>query len=116
MHGPVGTTPGGAYPLLTLLMVMGMLACVSVCFAAPFIVCDAPPEEELVTSYVVTMDGGAAIEVDAPLHYDLAGVPDGTYSVVVEAKNLWGGGSPSVPFEFTKGAPSIVVGVEISIE
>lgn len=85
-------------------------------FAQPFLICDTPPAEEMVTSYIVALDGGAEIEVDAPLHYDLSGVAEGAHDVEIKAKNVWGTESPSAPFNFSKSLPSGTTGTTITAE
>ena len=87
----------------------------SIVMAAPFLMCDDPPEGERVTSYLVSLNGGDEIETPAPLYYDLAGIEDGTHIIDVKAKNIWGSGSPAAPFPFTKTVPSEVMGISISI-
>lgn len=74
-------------------------------FAAPFIVCDPAIEGESVTGYVLTING-VDEDVDAPLRYDCAGLPDGNHDVTARAKNAWGTSEPSVALNFTKALPS----------
>ncbi len=35
-------------------------------FAEPFLICDAPPSEEEVTSYFILIDGGTEVETPRP--------------------------------------------------
>lgn len=81
--------------------------------AEPYIVCDPAPEEELVTGYVLTING-AEEETAVPLHYDCVGLPDGSYEITARAKNAWGVSEISVPLNFTKAVPSVPVTMELS--
>lgn len=75
--------------------------------AAPFLICDDPPDEERVFRYVLLIDGGmVAIETPAPLHYDLGGMTDGVHDFEVRAENVEGLSGPAF-FSFTKGLPSV---------
>lgn len=48
------------------------------------------------------------------LHYDLANVGNGTYTVQADAVNVFGGVSPdSAPFTFTKGVPAPPANIRI---
>lgn len=67
--------------------------------AAPFLVCDLDPENNTV-EYVIRSSTGEEIVTPYPLHYDLAGAPDGTYTIQVRARNEVGD-SPGVDFIFT---------------
>ena len=95
-----------------LFVVLAIVFMASVAWSAPFLVCDV---DENTTSYLVVMNDGAVVETPAPLHLDLATIPNGNYAVTVRAKNFWGV-SPSVPFEFTKALPVIANGVGLSSE
>ena len=82
--------------LLTFLTVL--YPCIA--FGAPFLVCDPDPNA---THYLVTLDGGAEVEVTAPLHFDLKGVATGKHSLSVKAKNkLWGVVSDATPLDFVR--------------
>ena len=95
-----------------LFVILVVLFWASVAWSAPFLVCDV---DENTTSYLVGMNDGAVVETPAPLHLDLATIPNGDYAVTVRGKNFWGV-SPSVPFEFTKALPAIAAGVGLSSE
>ena len=81
-------------------------------WGAPFIVCD--PQEGVV-GYTLTglTDLTVAAQVDGSLKYDLANLPNGTYTVSVAACNIWGCGDPAVPFVIAKQVPARPVGVRL---
>ena len=95
--------------------------------AAPFLVADAvavasDPNLNPV-SYVLTGLSTSAISVAAAqnadgtlqLHYDLATLPNGSYTVTATAVNIFGNTSaPSAPLTFTKGAPGTPTNLRIS--
>jgi hypothetical protein len=84
--------------------------------AAPFLVCDDPPLSENVTHYGVRNVATDAIEVvPAPLHYDLAPLPDGAFDLEIWAINAWGE-SARVPFAGVKLAPGTPNGLALSTE
>lgn len=81
----------------------------------PYVVCDAVPVTGVQPEkYTLIMDGGAPFDVDPQtlvdgsrrLHYDVSGVPAGTHSMSVAAKNMWGASS-TVPFGFTRSVPTV---------
>ena len=95
--------------------------------ASPFLVCDPYPgsgDPNLIpTTFEVT--GVAGTPVSSPaftnpdgtkiLHYDLATLANGNYTVTATAVNVFGGASPSsAPFTFTKGVPAQPGGLRIS--
>ncbi len=98
-----------------MIVLVSLLFVPTLAMAAPFFTCDDPPEEECVTSYVLSINDGAKFETPAPLHYDLAGIPDGPLKIDVEAKNVRGV-SISVPFIFSNEPPSVAVGATIVID
>lgn len=88
--------------------------------ASPFLVCD-PVSGSLdqftkPASYVITglsstpISTAATVNADGTvqLHYDLAQLPHGTYSVTAAAVNSLGGVGPesAPPFSFTSGLPA----------
>ena len=88
-------------------------------YAAPFLVCDPYPAnaDPSVTPTTFILKGlaanpimtGAQINPDGTvqLHYDLATLSNGNYTVVADAINVFGGASPdSLPFVFTAGIPA----------
>ena len=88
---------------------------------AVFVVSD-PVSSNQPTKYVITMDGGAAFEVDPQpvtggvrLHYDVTGVSNGTHNMTVSAKNMWGQ-STAVPFSFAKAVPTAPSNIALSVE
>lgn len=93
-------------------VLIGLLFFSTSAIAAPFLVCDDPPVEEEVTGYVLSIDGGPEIETLAPLHYNLADIPEGMHNIEIQAQNIYGMSLP-VPFSFTKGFPSAVSGITI---
>ena len=66
-----------------------------VAYANPFLVCD--PQSN-VTEYVIR-SGGQEVVTPYPLHYDLQGLPDGSYTFYVRARNA-DGDSAEVEFSF----------------
>ena len=51
-------------------------------------------------------------QADGSLKYDLASVPNGTYTLTVAACNMWGFSS-TAPFSFSKQIPSAPAGLRI---
>ena len=87
--------------------------------ASPFLVCDPYPagQDQFVTPASFVLKGLSANPISTgvqtnpdgtiQLHYDLATLGNGTYTVIVDAVNVLGGVSPdSLPFTFTKGVPA----------
>jgi len=99
---------------ITILFFIALLLPV-LAFASPFLVCD--PQTN-VTHYVITGD----INVTVPatdlgdgtvrLQYDLAGITEGTFTIEVKAKNVWGE-SVTVPFDFVKALPAVPSAIRI---
>jgi len=79
-------------------------------FADPFLVCD--PTSEDIASYIVKVNGGEEMlsqpasmgDGTVRLEYDLAGLPEGPFTIEVAAENVWGR-SPFAPFSSTKALP-----------
>ena len=95
--------------------------------AAPFLVCDPYPVQSdpnlNPVSFVITGIGANPISSQAftqadgsvILHYDLATLSNGRYTVTVDAVNVFGGDSgPSSPFAFSKGSPMVPSNLRIS--
>jgi hypothetical protein len=104
-----------------------LLALAGQVMASPFLVCDANPfnaDSSLnVATYVITGLGTSPISVQATtdnaggqfLHYDLATLPNGHYTVTAAALNAFGISSPeSSPLTFTKGAPATPLNLRLS--
>lgn len=81
-------------------------------YASPFLVCTPVPASTGTsvqpTSYTISglsasVTTAATVNPDGSvqLHYDLAAVPNGTYTVTVTAANSAGTSAPSAPFTFT---------------
>jgi hypothetical protein len=90
----------------------------AVALASPFLVCDPYPagldQNTMPVSFI--LKGLWANPISVPvqtnqdgtiqLHYDLATLPHGTYTVTADAVNVFGGVSgDSLPFSFTSGVP-----------
>ena len=95
--------------------------------ATPFLVADAvtPASDPNLNpvSYVLTGLATNPISVPATqnadgtlqLHYDLATLVNGSYTVTATAVNIFGNTSAaSAPFSFTKGAPAVPSNLRIS--
>jgi hypothetical protein len=80
--------------------------------ASPFLVCTPDPVVEI---YLIKVNGATAIEVPAPLHWDVGPLVEGQYQLEVAAKNIWGV-STYVPFDFNKIVPSSSSGIGLSPE
>ena len=83
--------------------------------AAPFLVTD--PQSGVV-GYEITGLGepvSFVAQADGSLKYDLASVPNGTYTLTVAACNMWGCSS-TAPFSFSKQVPAAPVGLRIAAE
>ena len=80
------------------ILAMAILAMAVSVSAAPFLVCDDPPAEELVTSYEMFQDGVSLGIVAAPLYFDLGTITPGQYSFTATVINAWGSSSPSNPY------------------
>ena len=96
-------------------------------YGAPFLVCDPYPVQADASlnpvNFVITGIGTSPVGSQAftqadgtvILHYDLANIPNGKYTVTVDAVNVFGGDSgPTSPFSFTRGAPSPPSNLRIS--
>lgn len=101
----------------TLLTIGIILAWASLAWSAPFLVCDP---QTGVDSYTVVLDGSSSSSVPQDLgdgtvrlHFDLAGISDGSHHVDVSAKNIWGE-SASVPLDFDKLLPGVPSGIGLS--
>jgi hypothetical protein len=94
--------------------------------ASPFLVCDPYPagldQSTMPVSFV--LKGLSAQPLSVPvqtnqdgtiqLHYDLSQQPHGTFTVVADAVNVFGGASPdSAPFVFTVGTPTAPTNLRI---
>ena len=95
--------------------------------ASPFLVADAvtPASDPNLNpvAYVLTGLATNPISVQATqnadgtlqLHYDLATLVNGSYTVTATAVNIFGNASaPSAPLTFTKGAPGTPTNLRIS--
>jgi hypothetical protein len=109
------------------LLCLGLLLVASRVCAAPFLTCDTNPlnaDSTLnVATYVITGLGTSPISVNAStdasggqfLHYDLATLPNGKYTVMAAAVNAFGNSSAeSAPLSFTKGAPATPLNLRLS--
>lgn len=105
-----------------LLLVAFLLVCPMVQAAGPYLVCASVPTTSVQpSSYTVTLDTAASIDVPAQIntdnsvqiHYDLSGVALGAHVVGLKAKNIWGE-SASVPFSFTKAVPATPISIGIA--
>jgi hypothetical protein len=109
-------------------LLLGLLLALSVSVrAAPFLVCD-PYAVQTDTNLIpvsFNLTGIAAQPISVPvttnadgtkaLHYDLANLGNGTYTVTAAAVNVFGGTSPAgTPFTFTKGVPATPTNLRIS--
>lgn len=107
------------------LIILLMLA--PIASAAPFLTCDPYPVQTdpnlIPVSFNLT--GLSAQPINTPvttnadgtkqLHYDLATLGHGTFTVAASAVNIFGGVSPaSAPFTFTDGLPATPTGLRIS--
>jgi hypothetical protein len=81
---------------ITLSVVFLFLA--SVAMAAPFLVCDAPQENEVVTEYEIFQDGVSLGKTFFPMHFDLKDVVPGAYNFTATAINEWGSSPISDPY------------------
>ena len=97
-------------------------------WGSPFLVCDpyqtAGVDPSLIPA-LFTITGLGATPVTSTafqqqdgtmiLHYDLAALAKGSYTVTVSAMNQFGGSSPDgAPFHFVIGVPSTPVNIRIS--
>jgi len=84
-------------------------------FGNPFLVCDP---QAGVTEYVVETNGAESAaftaEPDGSMKYDLAGLPQGSYTVRAKAGNIWGWSGYSDPFDFNKAVPGTPTGLRVS--
>jgi hypothetical protein len=104
---------------------LGLLVLASRVCASPFLVCDPYPFNANLslnpTAFIITGLGANPIQTPATalsggvyLHYDLAGLSFGNYTVTASAVNQFGGVSvPSAPFIFTLGAPAPPINLRI---
>lgn len=95
------------------LLVIAFMLLSSAAFAAPFIVCD--PQEGVIGYDITGLPGGTVsyiAQADGSIKYDLAAVPNDTYTMTVAACNVWGCSS-TAPFSFSKQVPSAPAGLRI---
>jgi hypothetical protein len=81
--------------------------------AAPFLVCD--PQSGVV-GYEITGLGepvSFVAQPDGSLKYDLASLPNGSYSGSVAACNMWGCGPATAIAPFVKAVPLAPAGVRL---
>jgi hypothetical protein len=96
-----------------LLLVMAFMLLASTSFAAPFLVCD--PQSGVV-GYEITGLGepvSFVAQPDGSLKYDLASLPNGSYSGSVAACNMWGCGPATAIAPFVKAVPLAPAGVRL---
>lgn len=81
---------------------------VNTCQAAPFLVCDVPPADQQVASYIIYKDGveyaHIGAETDGSLRLDLYGLAPGEYTWTARAVNAWGKSDLSDPYVSPSGA------------
>ena len=86
----------------------------SIAFSAPFLVCD--PQEGVV-GYEITGLNPETVnfiaQPDGSLKYDLASLPNGSYSGSVAACNMWGCGPATTIAPFVKAVPAAPAGVRL---
>lgn len=113
---------------MKLLLLLSLLLTAVRLSAAPFLVSDQYTQQSdpnlNPTQFVIHGIGGSDITINATtlssgnivLQYDLATLPNGTYSVTAAAVNIFGGESPfsAPPFAFTKGVPAPPSNLRIS--
>jgi len=106
----------------TITLIIGFcLILPALAFGNPFLTAD--PQTN-VTQYRVVIDGidkGLFPAKDlgdgtVVLWYDLAGLTDGPHTAQAAAKNVWGEGVLSAPFDFTKAIPAAPMGLRVSLE
>jgi hypothetical protein len=101
---------------LFLVIALSLFVLTSNVMAEPFLVCDDPNVNEMITGYMLSFDGEEYMEVSTPLHYDLSHLTNGAHDVNVKAKNVWGEQSTASFLAFIKGVPSVLKGLTISID
>ena len=68
-------------------------------YASPYLVADAPPAEQQITSYKIYKNAVFHDSFDGEtLNYDLMGVVPGAYDWTAEACNVWGCSAISDPY------------------
>ena len=86
----------------------------SIAFSAPFLVCN--PQEGVV-GYEITGLNPETVnfiaQPDGSLKYDLASLPNGSYSGSVAACNMWGCSSATTIAPFVKAVPAAPAGVRL---
>lgn len=95
--------------------------------AAPFLISDTYPaglsQATMPTKFIIKGLSASAITTGATtnsdgtimLHFDLATIANGSYTVTADAVNALGGISPdSLPFSFTVGVPAVPSNLRIS--
>jgi hypothetical protein len=111
--------------LRTLFLVILLAASVQA-LAAPFLVADPYPagldQFTMPVSFILKGLSANPLSVAATtnqdgtiqLRYDLAQQPHGSFTVIVDAVNVFGGVSPdSAPFTFTSGVPAVPTSLRI---
>ena len=95
--------------------------------AMPFLVCDpyVPQSDPSLNPVSFILKGLAQNPISVPvfqqtdgsliIHYDLAQISNGSFTVTAAAVNIFGGVSPdSVPFTFSKNLPATPTNLRIS--
>jgi len=105
---------------LWLVLTLAMVLLPVVGWSSPFLYCD--PQPNTVIDYSVSLDGGAAVLVDATpigttgqvqLKYALAGVSAAAHTMTVKSVTVWGESAP-VNFTFTKSASPVPVNLRVA--
>ena len=102
------------------LLILALLLMASTAWGSPFLVCDPYPTTVTQPTYFnVVMDGGSPVQSEPEsvpggvrLKYDLASISTGVHNATVAACNEWGCSS-TVPFGFTKAAPSAPANIRL---
>jgi hypothetical protein len=104
--------------LLTYLVLSFTLAVGTTAFAAPFVVSDSF-QADVVDVCIITVDGSSSEMSasstgtnEARCVYDVESVSDGSHTITMATKNVWGVSEP-VPFNFTKTLPPVLTNLHL---
>ena len=93
-------------------------------YAAPFVVSDPyPPDAAQPTEFVITVSGtqtpvivpATATPQGVILKWDVA-AQEGSKTITVKARNMWGESAASLPFSFTAEKPVAPTGIGLSVQ
>ena len=105
--------------LLAIGILILLAALVVSAYAAPWLVSDPYPADQIISKFQISIDGGAyvdSIPQGNALRYDFAGIANGSHTIKARACNLYGCSPDSAPFELIKSIPGVPTNITISAQ